>query len=144
MSRNSLLVVAVVFTAICLAPAQIWLSTVPLSGCNPPKQGFIIPCSVGNDPNNTPGEYWAVDGKDYQMMPLGVVQGIGVSSFNGRTGAVIPQPNDYSYNQLANPPTKVANCAAGSAITGNFAINKDGTITITLTAPLTLSGCTIQ
>ena len=31
----------------------------------------------------------------------------GVTSFNGRTGAVVPAAGDYSYSQLSSPPTSV-------------------------------------
>lgn len=34
--------------------------------------------------------------------------GSGVSSFNGRTGAVSPQTNDYSFSQLSGKPTTLA------------------------------------
>lgn len=47
---------------------------------------------------------------------LGAASSAGVTSFNGRTGAVVPTANDYTYSQLASPPTTV-NCGpTGCAI----------------------------
>lgn len=38
---------------------------------------------------------------------VGVVQATGVTSFNGRTGAVVAQSGDYSYSQISGTPTKM-------------------------------------
>jgi hypothetical protein len=47
---------------------------------------------------------------------LGAASAVGVTSFNGRTGAVVPSANDYTYSQLASPPTTINCGAAGCAI----------------------------
>ena len=40
----------------------------------------------------------------------------GVTSFNGRTGTVVPAAGDYAYSQLSSPPTSINCGTTGCAI----------------------------
>jgi len=54
----------------------------------------------------------------------------GVTSFNGRTGAVVSASGDYSYSQLSSPPT-AENCPVATLASGS-------------TGAFSASGCTIK
>jgi hypothetical protein len=61
----------------------------------------------------TSGLYWAVNGGAFQAV-AGAAGG--VTSFNGRTGAVVSASGDYSFAQLSSPPTSVT--AGTFSVTG--------------------------
>src|SRR5579863_126235 len=58
------------------------------------------------------GLWQSLSGAAYTQIGGGAA---GVTSFNGRTGAVLPATGDYSYAQLSAPPTKV-NCGATGCV----------------------------
>jgi len=59
------------------------------------------------------GLWQSLNGSPYTQ--LGVAAPAGVTSFNGRTGAVISVNGDYSFSQISAPPTTV-NCGANGCV----------------------------
>jgi hypothetical protein len=57
----------------------------------------------------------SLKGAPYVLLPLTVTP-TGVTSFNGRTGAVVPAASDYTFAQLAAPPTSVSCGSTGCVI----------------------------
>jgi len=116
----------------------VLLGTLLLSGQVDVRQPIVAPAScvwptgvttgmaacATNDP--TSPIYVALNGGPFQKATAAVASG--VSSWNGRTGAVLPAANDYSYSQLSGKPTTVS-CT---------------TYTISNTGGISFSGCTIQ
>lgn len=94
---------------IALGYAQSSLSISPgstLASCPAPSAKALIFCNVAGDPSNPDGAYVSANGAAYSQVSQGAAQS-GVTSFNKRTGAVVPAAGDYSYSQLASPPTTV-------------------------------------
>ena len=54
------------------------------------------------------GLYWALNGGTF-----GPATNNGVASYNGRTGNVLPAPNDYKFSDLAAKPTAL-NCSTAT------------------------------
>lgn len=84
-----------------------------VSGCTWPTgatitQGMAI-CPINN--SGTLSLALAANGGAFAAYPG--AQAIGVTSFNGRTGAVVPTANDYTYAQLATPPS-TQNCTTAT------------------------------
>jgi hypothetical protein len=97
-----------------------------LAGCQTPTAGTLVHCNVANDPNNPTGDYVSANGAAYFL--ISQAQAGGVSSWNKRTGAVVPATGDYSYSQLSSPPTTLS-CATWS---------------ISQSGALTAANCTIK
>lgn len=113
-----LLAIVMVATALAQSAGQFALSapTGALSTCPTPVAGANILCSV------TDGYYASISGAAYAKINVGTQQA-GVSSFNGRSGNVMPAANDYKYSDLANQPTSLT-CTTGTA--GNTGIAGSG------------------
>lgn len=77
-----------------------------LSTCPAPAAKALIFCNVAGDTANPDGAYVSANGATY-MGPLAPATASGVTSFNKRTGAVLPAANDYTYSQLSAPPTTI-------------------------------------
>lgn len=98
-----------------------------LSSCPAPVAKAMIFCNVTGDPANPDGSYLSMNGGAYAQIQTGAAAA-GVTSFNKRTGAVLPTTSDYSYSQLSGPPTTL-NCTTAS---------------LTTTGGLVASNCTIK
>ena len=106
-----------IFIGLLLIAAALWaqnqfaVTTPPgaVTGCPTPVAGMNILCSV------TDGYYASISGAAYQ--PINATAG-GVTSFNKRTGAVLPVVGDYSYSQLSSPPTTIACTTSSQSNTG--------------------------
>lgn len=107
-------------SALTVSPAGL------LSACPTPSAKALIFCNVAGDSGNPDGAYVSANGAAYFKVGASAGGG-GVTSYNGRTGAVTPQSNDYSYSQLSGKPTTLA-CTTASHNNGGFSA----------------SGCTIQ
>lgn len=70
-----------------------------LSSCAVSAVKSIAFCDVAGDPANPDGLYLSANGAPY--FQVGASQLNGVQSFNGRSGAVIPAGNDYSFSMLS-------------------------------------------
>lgn len=88
------------------------------STCQAPSTGNTIICGTST------GAQISINGAAYVPITNGVL------SFGGRTGAVVPAANDYSYAQLSGKPTTIS-CTTATFQSGG-------------PAALTASGCTIQ
>lgn len=95
------------------------------ASCPSPTSGQAILCPVGSGTSYQ--VYVSYSGGIYA--PLTGAVTIPVTSVFGRTGAIVSVSGDYSYSQLASPPTTIS-CTTASLSTGS-----SGT--------LTASGCTI-
>jgi hypothetical protein len=68
------------------------------TACTPIVTGVTTFCLAAD------GVWQSINGAAYvQLAPVGAASG--VTSFNGRTGAVVSAPGDYAYSQLSSPPT---------------------------------------
>lgn len=114
------------------APLLFALAISPAFG-----QSFTGPVTITQP--TTPGDCVKVD-TDPQSpnnlldtgSPCGGGSG-GVTSFNTRTGAVVPATNDYSFSQIGSPPTTLS----GYGITDGVSLTGTQTLTNkTLTAPI--------
>lgn len=94
-----------------------------LSNCVAGSASNVTFCAVGTGPSNY-ALYVSYNGAAYQLL---VPAGAGVTSFNARTGAVLPATGDYNYSDLKNPPTTIS-CTTSSQSNSGF----------------TASGCTIK
>lgn len=83
-------------------------STSPHTACVISATGATRYCFASD------GLYVSLAGAAYVQLTGGAPAG--VVSFNGRTGAVVSVPGDYSYSQLANPPTTVTVPSTGWVI----------------------------
>jgi hypothetical protein len=96
-------------------------SGVTLAQCTaaqPPAVNTLWFCNVANDAANPAGMYVSANGAAYfQVAKSG--GGGGVTTFNNRSGNVLPAQGDYSYIQLANPPTKIS-CSTSSQSNSGF------------------------
>lgn len=83
--------------------AQQFSVTTPggaLASCPAPSAPNNILCSVvSSPPAATDGYYVSANGTPY--VQINVVQSTGVSSFAGRSGAVVPKLGDYSFSLLS-------------------------------------------
>lgn len=86
--------------------------------CQAPTTGNTIICGT------SAGVQISINGAAYVPLANGVL------SFSGRTGAVMPAANDYSYSQLSAKPTTIS-CTTATFQSGG-------------PAALTASGCSIQ
>jgi hypothetical protein len=111
--------------------AQSSLSIAPgstLASCPAPSAKALIFCNVAGDTANPDGAYVSANGGAY--FRVSAPSSGGVTSFNGRTGVVLPASGDYKYSQLSGSPTSI-NCTTATISTGS-------------TGTLNASGCTIQ
>ncbi len=100
---NKLLVGVVVLMAVALwaqaaTPGIGLTSAATASGCQAVGGAAITECGVTND-----GLYIAVGTGAFQKVSTGASVS-GVTSFNGRTGAVVAQTGDYAYSQISGTP----------------------------------------
>lgn len=107
-----------------------------VANCPAGQSGFATLCPVGSGSTYT--MYVSYNAAAYQLL---VPVSSGVTSFNGRTGAVVPTANDYSYAQLSGLPATTGACTGGTLTgTGTITATSSGTVSITLTSA-TLTGC---
>jgi len=82
-------------------------STIAHASCPAIAAGLTSYCFASD------GLWQSLNGAAY--VQLGVAAPAGVTSFNGRTGAVVSVTGDYSYSQISSPPTTV-NCGATGCV----------------------------
>jgi len=82
-------------------------STIPHTACPVAATGVTSYCFASD------GLWESISGAAYTQ--LGAAVAGGVTSFNGRTGAVVSVTGDYSFTQLSNQPTTV-NCGASGCV----------------------------
>lgn len=122
---NKLLVCVVVLLAIGLwaqssTPGIGLTSATTASGCVAITGAAITECGVTND-----GLYIAVGSGTFQKVSTGGGGTAGVTSFNGRTGAVVAQTGDYAYSQISGTPPS----GGVSSVNG-----KTGAVALSITA----------
>lgn len=138
MTTKRLLIVLLVIAAFTIGHAQsnagglIMLGVQSsISGCTWPTTYLSTGGTFANAAAICPlpnGIAYATNGGPFQL--IGGAPPTGVTSFNTRTGTVVPAANDYSYSQLSAPPTTI-NCAVAAISTGT-------------TGTFGASGCTIK
>jgi hypothetical protein len=87
-----------------------------LTGCAWPTAYATVTNGMALCPLNLPtgpALAIAVNGGAFTQIPM-TTAAAGVTSFNGRVGAVVPTANDYSYGQLSGLPTTTGNCTGGT------------------------------
>lgn len=123
MKIAAFLIIILIAVALVAQSANQFAMTTPngaVTACPAPVSTSNILCSV------TDGYYVSVAGAAYAKINVGAQTG-GVSSYNGRTGNVLPAANDYKYSDLAGKPTQISCSTSTQGNTGFVA-----------------SGCTIQ
>lgn len=126
------MIVLVVFAVAMMAMvlwAQSSLSISPagtLATCPAPSSKALIFCNVAGDTVNPDGAYVSANGAAY--FRVGATTAGGVTTFNGRSGNVLPASGDYKFSDLSAPPTTMVCTTASIATGGN----------------LTASGCTLK
>lgn len=138
MKYNPWLVLVLVFLAIAAglrAGREVWaqsaLGVQPggvLSSCPAPAVKAMIFCNVSGDTANPDGAYVSINGGAYAQIQVGQTAA-GVSSFNKRTGAVVPATGDYGFSQLSGQIT-AAQMPATTTCTFTQTVGASNTITL--------------
>lgn len=121
------LLVSIALLTIAWAQANQWSTITPsgsVSSCPATATGQDGQCAV------TDGYYFSVGGGPYQKA---LTSGSVVSSFNNRSGAVVPATGDYSFAQVSG---QLAGAQMPATVTCNMEVTVNGT-----TQTVTLSGC---
>jgi len=113
-----------------------------VSGCAWPTAYATVTNGLALCPLNLttgPALAIAVNGGAFVAIPMSAAAA-GVTSFNGRTGAVVSVAADYSYAQLSGLPTTTGTCTGGSLTVGDALTTSTSGITFPVTA-VNFTGC---